>query len=133
MVYFPVLGVVSVVADLGQDQTVETATIGRESMVGMSVYLGAGAPTERSLVQVAGQALATTAEDFRAGLADVDGPLSVMLRRAAQTLFTQVFRKPPATASTPCANAPPAGCWRPPATATTSSARPRPGRSPAAE
>jgi CRP-like cAMP-binding protein len=91
-VYFPLLGVVSVVADLGDDQIVETATVGREGMVGVSVYLGSGVPTERSLVQVPGRALSMTAEDFREHLADVDGPLTEMLRRSVQALFTQVSR-----------------------------------------
>ncbi len=91
-VYFPLTGVVSVLADLGEDQVVETATIGREGVVGISVYLGAGAPTERSLVQVPGRALAMTVEDLREHIADVDGPLSAMLRRSAQSLFTQVSR-----------------------------------------
>lgn len=91
-VYFPIVGVVSVVADLGGDQVVETATIGRESVVGMSVFLGADAPTERSLVQVSGQALAMSAEDFRSAMADIDGPLTGMLRRTAQALFTQLAR-----------------------------------------
>ena len=91
-VYFPLVGVVSVLADLGDDQVVETATIGREGMVGLSVYLGAGAPTERSLVQVPGRALRMTAEDLRPHLADVDGPLTAMLRRSAQALFTQTSR-----------------------------------------
>ena len=91
-VYFPLVGVVSVLADLGDDQVVETATIGREGMVGISVYLGADAPTERSLAQVPGRALAMTAEDLREHIADVDGPLTAMLRRSAQALFTQVSR-----------------------------------------
>jgi CRP-like cAMP-binding protein len=91
-VYFPIMGVVSVVADLGDDEVVETATIGRESIVGISVYLGADAPTERSLVQVAGQALAMDADAFRAAVADVDGALTAMLRRSAQALFTLVSR-----------------------------------------
>jgi CRP-like cAMP-binding protein len=91
-VFFPLLGVVSVLVDLGADQVVEAATIGREGMVGISVYLGAGAPTERSLVQVPGRALSMTAEDLREHLADVDGPLTAMLRRSAQALFTQVSR-----------------------------------------
>jgi len=90
-VYFPLAGVVSVLADLG-DQTVETATISREGMVGISVYLGAAAPTERSLVQVPGRALRMAAEDLRPHLADVDDPLTAMLRRSAQALFTQVSR-----------------------------------------
>ena len=91
-VYFPLLGVVSVVADLGDDQIVETATIGREGMVGISVFLGAAAPTERSLVQVPGRALCMSAEDLREHMADVDGPLTAMLSRSAQALFTQVSR-----------------------------------------
>ncbi|WP_448620653.1 Crp/Fnr family transcriptional regulator [Geodermatophilus sp. URMC 65] len=91
-VYFPLTGVVSVLADLGEDQVVEAATIGREGVVGISVYLGADAPTERSQVQVPGRALSMTTEDLREHLADVDGPLTAMLRRSAQALFTQVSR-----------------------------------------
>jgi CRP-like cAMP-binding protein len=91
-VYFPLVGVVSVVADLGDEQVVETATIGREGVVGISVYLGADAPTERSLVQVPGRALSMTAEDLREHIADVDGSLTAMLRRSTQALFTQVSR-----------------------------------------
>ena len=91
-VYFPLVGVVSVVADLGDDRIVETATIGREGVVGLSVYLGADAPTECALVQVPGRALAMTTEDLGERLADVDGPLTAMLRRSAQALFTQVSR-----------------------------------------
>jgi CRP-like cAMP-binding protein len=49
-------------------------------------------PAERSLVQVPGQALGMDAEVFREHVADVDGPLTAMLRRSAQALFTQVSR-----------------------------------------
>lgn len=92
VVYFPLVGVISVVADLGEGLSVETATIGREGMAGISVFLGAGIPAERSLVQVAGQALAMSTEDFRAHISDVDGPMTAMLRRSAEALFTQVSR-----------------------------------------
>jgi CRP-like cAMP-binding protein len=91
-VYFPLVGVVSVVAELGPDQVVETATIGREGMVGISVFLGAEAPTERSLVQVPGRALAMSTVDFRERMADVDGPLTHRLARYAQAMFTQLSR-----------------------------------------
>ena len=91
-VYFPIVGVVSVVADLGNDHLVETATIGREGVVGMSVFLGADTPAERSLVQVPGQALTLEVEAFLAHVAERDGPLTGMLRRSAQALFTQVSR-----------------------------------------
>ncbi len=91
-VYFPLLGVVSVLADLGGDEIVETATIGREGMVGISLYLGAAAPTERAVVQVPGRALCMSVEEMREHLTDVNGPLAAMLRRCAQALFTQVSR-----------------------------------------
>jgi CRP-like cAMP-binding protein len=91
-VYFPLVGVVSVLADLGEDEVVETATIGREGMVGLSVYLGADAPTERARVQVPGRALCMTSQDLAEHIEDVDGPLTAMLRRSAQALFTQVSR-----------------------------------------
>jgi CRP-like cAMP-binding protein len=91
-VYFPLLGVVSVLADLGPDEVVETATIGSEGMVGISVFLGADAPTERSLVQVAGRALAMDVEDLREQLADTDAPLAAQLARGAQAMFTQLAR-----------------------------------------
>jgi CRP-like cAMP-binding protein len=90
--YFPLVGVVSVVADLGDDQIVEVATVGREGMVGISVFLGADAPTERSLVQVPGEALTMSAVDLREYLADVDGPLTARLARVAQATFTHVAR-----------------------------------------
>ena len=92
VVYFPVHGVVSVVVDLGTDQVVETASIGCEGVVGMSVHLGAAGPSERSLVQVAGVALAMDAAHFQAAVDVVDGPLTAMLRRSAQAMFTQVAR-----------------------------------------
>ncbi|MGY1884863.1 Crp/Fnr family transcriptional regulator [Blastococcus sp. SYSU DS0753] len=93
-VYFPLVGVVSVVADVGDDELVETATIGQEGMVGLSAFLGAdgGAPTERALVQVAGDALTMSAEDLHRHTADVDGPLAARLRRVTQAMFTQLAR-----------------------------------------
>jgi CRP-like cAMP-binding protein len=91
-VYFPLVGVVSVVADLGRDQVVETATVGREGIVGISVFLDSGIPTEQALVQVPGEALTMSAEHLRSHIADVDGELTAMLRRSAHALFTQVSR-----------------------------------------
>ncbi len=48
VVYFTTVGVISVVAGLVEDPVVETATVGREGIVALSVLFGAGAPTERS-------------------------------------------------------------------------------------
>jgi CRP-like cAMP-binding protein len=91
-VHFPTVGVVSIVAELDDGGLVEAATVGYEGMVGISVFLGAGAPTERAVVQVSGRALAMSTEDFRQQIEEVDGPLQVMLRRYTQALFTQLTR-----------------------------------------
>lgn len=91
-VYFPLTGVVSIVAELEHDEIVEAATVGREGMAGLSVFLGAAAPTERALVQVAGEALRMPTDRFQAAAAEVDGPLTLRLRRYTQAMFTQLAR-----------------------------------------
>lgn len=91
-VYFPLVGVVSIVADLDRDLTVEAATVGHEGMVGLAAFLGAGAPTERALVQVSGRALRMNADTFQAAAAAVDSPLYAALRRYTQTMLTQLAR-----------------------------------------
>jgi CRP-like cAMP-binding protein len=90
-IYFPIVGVVSIVAELDDDQAVEAASIGHEGMVGLTAFLDAGAPTERALVQVAGHALCMTTDTFRAA-ATIDGPLYAPLRRYTQTMLTQLAR-----------------------------------------
>jgi CRP-like cAMP-binding protein len=89
-VHFPLAGVISIVAELEPGEVVEAATVGREGMSGISVFLGAGAPTERAVVQVRGEALSLPADVFRQEVGD--GPLHVMLRRYTQALFTQLAR-----------------------------------------
>ena len=91
-VHFPLSGVVSLVTDLGNDQVVEAATVGFEGMLGISVFLGAGAPTERATVQVAGRAVRLSAAAFTRAGAVVDGPLYAMMRRYVQILFIQLAR-----------------------------------------
>ncbi len=91
-VYFPVEGVVSVLAEMQTGEVVEVATIGREGMVGLAVFLGPDAPTERARVQVSGHALRMEADDFRRVSAVVDGPLHVLLRQYTQSMFTQLAR-----------------------------------------
>jgi CRP-like cAMP-binding protein len=91
-VHFPLSGVISIVADLGDGEVVEAATVGSEGMSGITVFLGAGPPTERASVQVKGHALTMTAEAFGRAAAAADGPLHAMMRRYAHTLFTQLAR-----------------------------------------
>jgi CRP-like cAMP-binding protein len=90
--YFVLIGVVSLVADLGDDQIVEVATIGDEGMIGLPVFLSAGPPTERAAVQVPGIALRLTAEQLRHVVGIDDGPLQTALQRYTQAMFTQLAR-----------------------------------------
>ena len=90
-VLFPLSGVVSLMVELGDDVRGEAATVGREGMLGLSVFLGAP-PTERATVLVAGRALALSAADFGRQVRVIDGPLERILRRYAASMFTQLAR-----------------------------------------
>lgn len=90
-IHFPLSGVVSLVIDLGEE-VVEAATVGFEGVSGISVFLGAGSPTERAVVQVRGRAVTLSADAFMQAAAAVDGPLYEVLRRYVQVLFTQLAR-----------------------------------------
>jgi CRP-like cAMP-binding protein len=91
-VYFPLTGVVSVVAELDGQQVVEVATIGREGMAGLTLFLGGAVPTERAFVQVPGAALRMSAPAFLRGVATLEAPLTLALRRYAQAMWTQLAR-----------------------------------------
>ncbi|MEW9550048.1 Crp/Fnr family transcriptional regulator [Nonomuraea sp. NPDC050783] len=91
-VYFPTIGVVSLLAELASGQQVEVATVGDEGMVGLPIFLGAGPPTERAAVQISGAALTMTAEQFRHDVAVLDGSLQGAMQRYTQATFTQLAR-----------------------------------------
>ncbi len=59
-VQFPTDGVVSIVTDVDAGHRVEVATVGRDGLVGLPLYLRSGAPTETATVQVPGTALHRT-------------------------------------------------------------------------
>ncbi|MFI9030389.1 Crp/Fnr family transcriptional regulator [Streptomyces sp. NPDC053560] len=90
--WFPTRGVCSIIAELDGDPDVEVATVGDEGVVGLPVFLGIGIPTERAIVQVAGQALRMDADLFRHELAVVDGALQRIMQHYTQTMFTQLAR-----------------------------------------
>ncbi|GAA2345438.1 Crp/Fnr family transcriptional regulator [Streptomyces kunmingensis] len=90
-VYFPVIGVCSIVTDL-EGPTVEVATVGDEGMVGLPVFLGVATSSERTLCQVPGRALQMDADRFRHEIAVLDGQLQHALQRFTQSMFTQLAR-----------------------------------------
>jgi CRP-like cAMP-binding protein len=68
-VVFPVTAVVSLLTTLRDGAAVETATIGREGMLGVALFLHDDrAPNSRAVAQLAGTGIAVAADDFRAAL-----------------------------------------------------------------
>lgn len=90
-VYFPLIGVISIVADL-DGPTVEVATVGDEGLAGLPVFLGVATSTERSLCQVPGRALRMDADQFRHEIAVLDGHLQRTLQQFTHSMFTQLAR-----------------------------------------
>lgn len=88
-VYFPIGGVISLVTCMEDGTTVEVATVGREGMVGLPVFLGCETGPIRAFGQIPGDALRMAAEVFRAEIGR-NGPLVQVLNRYTQALFIQV-------------------------------------------
>ncbi len=64
-VYFPSRGVVSAVTLMEDGTVIEVATVGNEGMVGLTAFLGDGDSPNRQVVQVPGDSLRMSADDFR--------------------------------------------------------------------
>jgi CRP-like cAMP-binding protein len=89
-VYFPQTGVMSVTMGMtDQSMTVEVATIGREGLVGLPVFLNSDRSTTRAFGQVAGDAKRISTRDFRRVLRR-GGRLPTLLLRYTQVAFSHV-------------------------------------------
>ena len=67
-VFFPEEGVVSLVSNMSGGATLEIATVGKEGMVGLPVFLGAVSSPLQAFAQVPGRALRMSAADFKRAL-----------------------------------------------------------------
>jgi hypothetical protein len=63
-IYFPLTAVTSVLSEMEDGTTVEVATIGREGMVGLSVFLGGETTFLRTIAQIPGMALSMNGRIF---------------------------------------------------------------------
>lgn len=88
-VYFPLNGVVSVLAEMEDENLVEVATVGNEGMIGLPLFLGAAFTPGQSFSQVPGDVLRMTAESFKT-FTHNGGPLVKMLHRYTQALMIQI-------------------------------------------
>ncbi len=86
-VYFPFGGVISILGVLSTGEAIEAATVGREGMAGLPVFLGSKVATTRTAVQVGGLALALEAATFRSELQTTNGRLAVAMARYAEIMF----------------------------------------------
>ena len=91
-VYFPLSGVVSLMTPLGDGSAIETATVGREGMVGVGAFLGGGTlGNAQAMSQVPGEMLSMNAGAFRSALdGDVTSKLRTVMLAYTQALFAQI-------------------------------------------
>lgn len=88
-VYFPLSGMVSLVLNTQDGQTIEVGTIGNEGMLGTPLVLGSDKSPVEVLIQVSATLLRMTAKDFLRELKR-SGPLRAAAQRFAQALITQI-------------------------------------------
>ena len=82
-VYFPTTAVLSMIAEVDGEAPVEVATIGREGMAGLPVFLGVTASPNTVFAQVPGMALRMRADQLHEVLTG-DGALHGQLHRYIQ-------------------------------------------------
>jgi CRP-like cAMP-binding protein len=88
-VMFPLTSVYSLVATADRRVLVEVATIGREGMAGLPLFLGATSSPQAAFCQVAGRAVRLSAVALREILGD-DGVLHRVLNRFTQATMVQI-------------------------------------------
>jgi CRP-like cAMP-binding protein len=88
-VYFPNSGIVSLLAVVNGRGTLEVGLVGKEGMLGMSVFMGVNTSQNRGVVQGAGSAMKMKATAFRKECNN-GGGLPRLLQRYTHSLLTQV-------------------------------------------
>ena len=89
-VYFLERGVGSVLGIMTDGSAVETATVGYEGMVGLSVFHGVDRTAAQCICQVAGTAYRLRTEDFLSEIDRNNSELRSALGRYTEALFTMV-------------------------------------------
>ncbi|MCA1798083.1 MAG: Crp/Fnr family transcriptional regulator [Xanthomonadaceae bacterium] len=97
-VYFPAGAIVSLLATVDDDTTLEVGIVGTDGMLGVSLALGVDAATLRAVVRASGTALRMDAQNFRRCLAnsevmrtDLNHYTCVLLTQLAQTAVCTRF------------------------------------------
>jgi CRP-like cAMP-binding protein len=88
-VYFPEDGVISLVTDLDDGDSVEAMTVGSDGFVGMAVFHGAPSSRLKAIGQITGLTRRLSAEDFRELARSCEG-FDQLLHRYSQFVFETV-------------------------------------------
>jgi len=88
-VYFPTTSIVSLLYVMEDGASAEIAVVGREGLVGISLFMGGATTPSRAVVQSAGQAFRLTA-DLMLQEFNRAGPVLHLLLRYTQALITQM-------------------------------------------
>lgn len=86
--YFPLTAIVSLVMGLRDGETVETAMVGCDGVVGASSALDGKVSLSKGVVQLGGDVMVCEASDLKAAAKQSDALLSLLVRYE-QTLFAQ--------------------------------------------
>jgi CRP-like cAMP-binding protein len=97
-VYFPLSGMVSLLAVMKTGEQIETAIVGREGVVGGSIGTDSGRPAGQATVQIAGSALQITSLEFLA-LYKASEPFRTVINRFQTLILIQAQQS---AAATPC-------------------------------
>lgn len=90
-VYFPQMGMISLMTPLMKGLEIETATVGNEGMVGVPVFLGGGALGNlKAMGQIQGEMLVMDVDAFRAEADSGGGKLHSVMLAYTQALLSQI-------------------------------------------
>jgi CRP-like cAMP-binding protein len=89
VVYFPLTCVVSLMAEMKNGETIEIATVGNEGVIGLAAYLGIPEAVALGIIQVSGEALRMSVEDF-IRIAKTDEHFETILHRYTHSLLMQI-------------------------------------------
>ena len=88
-VYFPITGVISVLATMRNGAAVEIGTVGNEGMAGLPAFLGATRSPGQAVQQIPGDSYQLAVDDLHEHIAG-GGELAGVLQRYTQAFFIQV-------------------------------------------
>ncbi len=88
-VYFPISGIISLLVAIESGSMLEVGIIGKEGIVGLSVFLGVKTSSNRAIVQGDGEALRMKTADFLTECEN-SAALTQLLKRFTQSLLVQV-------------------------------------------